>query len=457
MLSVVNAKDSRPNIILVMADDQGWGQVGYYQHPTLKTPNIDAMAANGLRFDRFYAGAPNCSPTRATVMTGRTNDRTGVLNHGVPMRPQERTVAQALKSAGYATGHFGKWHLNGMRGVGAPIFADDPRSPGAFGFDTWISVTNFFDRNPLLSRNGHFEEFTGDSSEIIVDLALDFARRQQRENKPFFAVVWYGSPHSPWLADEQDRASFTDLKKIAQHHYGELVAMDRSIGTLRRGLREMGIAEKTLLWYCSDNGGLRQFGPETVGGLRGAKNTMYEGGLRVPCVIEWPAVIRKARITRYPAVTMDIFPTLAEIAGLEKSAILEPQDGVSLRPLFTEDRERREKPIPFRHTNRAALVDNQFKIIQPKIGIDKYELYDLENDPQETRNLIDQRPDIANKLRKALGEFNTSVQQSLAGADYPEGKVIPPDPGPRNWTQLPQYRPYFDEWKKRPEFRSRLK
>ena len=118
-----------PNIILVMADDQGWGQTGYYNHPLLKTPNLDAMAAAGLRFDRFYAGAPVCSPTRATVMTGRTNDRTGVQNHGFGLRRQERTVAQALRHAGYATGHFGKWHLNGIRGPGVPIFADDDQSP----------------------------------------------------------------------------------------------------------------------------------------------------------------------------------------------------------------------------------------------------------------------------------------------------------------------------------------
>ena len=149
----------RPNVVLVMSDDQGWGQTGYNGHPLLKTPHLDQMAASGIRFDRFYAGASNCSPTRATLLTGRSNDRTGVQTHGYPLRRQEKTIAQAMRDAGYATGHFGKWHLNGLRGPGAPIFKEDPLHPGVFGFDTWVSVSNFFDLHPVMSRNGKFEDF----------------------------------------------------------------------------------------------------------------------------------------------------------------------------------------------------------------------------------------------------------------------------------------------------------
>jgi arylsulfatase A-like enzyme len=345
----------QPNIVLVMADDMGWGQTGYYNHPVLKTPNLDAMADNGLRFDRFYAGAPNCSPTRATVMTGRTNDRTGVLNHGVPLRPQERTIAQGLAAAGYATGHFGKWHLNGLRGIGVPVLKSDIRSPGHFGFQTWLSVTNFFDRDPLMGRMGEFEQFQGDSSEIVVDEALMYIKQQAALKRPSFTVVWYGTPHSPFIAVDDDKSEFAALDKSSANHYGELVAMDRSIGTLRKGLRELAIADNTLLWFCGDNGGLGKITPETVGGLRGLKNSVYEGGLRVPAVLEWPDVIKTSRITTYPACTTDIFPTLADIVGLPKSASPLPQDGVTLKRLLTEDLQRSERPLGFRHTGRQQL------------------------------------------------------------------------------------------------------
>ena len=132
---------ARPHIVLVMADDMGWGETGYYHHPVLKTPHLDAMAAAGLRFDRFYAGAPNCSPTRSTVMTGRSNDRCGVENHGFALRRQEKTLPRALRDAGYRTAHFGKWHLHGFKGPGAPVLATDDHNPGEFGFDEWLSVS----------------------------------------------------------------------------------------------------------------------------------------------------------------------------------------------------------------------------------------------------------------------------------------------------------------------------
>ena len=154
LFTINSLSAAKPNVVLVMADDQGWGQMGYMNHPALKTPHLDEMSENGLRFGRFYAGGPVCSPTRATILTGRTHDRTGVFDHGYAIRSQEKTLGQAMKRAGYATGHFGKWHLNGLRGPGAPIFRDDSHHPGAFGFDEWLSVTNFFDRNPIMSRKG---------------------------------------------------------------------------------------------------------------------------------------------------------------------------------------------------------------------------------------------------------------------------------------------------------------
>lgn len=445
-----------PHIVLVMADDMGYGQTGYYNHPVLETPNLDAMAQSGLRFDRFYAGAPNCSPTRATVMTGRTNDRTGVFNHGFALRDQERTVAQALRDAGYQTGHFGKWHLNGIRGPGVPILADDTHGPGGFGFDTWLSVTNFFDRNPLMSRQGEFEEFSGDSSEIVVDEALKFLT-ERAPNGPTFTVIWYGTPHDPMVAADEDMVDFTDLDERSRHQHGELVAMDRSIGTLRQGLRDLGIADNTLFWFCSDNGGLPGIEPSTVGDLRGFKNDIYEGGLRVPAIIEWPSKMPAGRITKHPAVTMDIFPTLAEVVGLDSSVLQQPSDGISLVPLMEADIERREKPIPFRHQNRAALVDNEYKILTLDLESDDYELYNLETDPSETTNLFATEAETAQRMQAAFEAFLASAQESVDGKDYPEGSVDPNQPERHFWMDNAKYEPYFEDWKKRPEYAPRFK
>ncbi|MEL0094739.1 MAG: sulfatase-like hydrolase/transferase [Planctomycetaceae bacterium] len=443
----------KPNVILVMADDMGYGQTGYYNHPVLKTPNLDAMASNGIRFDRFYAGAPNCSPTRATVLTGRTNDRTGVHNHGYAINKQEKTIAQAFQNAGYSTAHFGKWHLNGLRGPGAPIFKEDAHHPGHLGFDYWLSVTNFFDMNPILSRNGKWEEHGGDSSEIVVNEALDYIRGENEKGKPVFIVIWYGTPHSPFMAYESDAEPFKDLSPASRDHYAELVAMDRSIGHLRKELRDFGMAEDTIVWFNSDNGGLGNIKPGTVGELRGFKNSVYEGGLRVPAVIEWPAHI-KPQISNFPACTMDIFPTLIDYAGLDKKSINKVSDGISLASYINTSQTKRPSPIGFRHTQRAAWLDNQYKLITLKVGSGEYQLYDLENDPTEQKNIIDAEPKIARQMISAFENWNSSVEKSRLGADYQSGKVNPfPRPQQTDLMTLPEYQKHFEEWIKRPEFK----
>jgi arylsulfatase A-like enzyme len=447
--------DDRPNIVLVMADDQGWAQTGYYSHPVLKTPNLDAMAEEGLRLDRFYAGAPVCSPTRASVLTGRANDRTGVESHGYGLRRQELTIARLLGQAGYATGHFGKWHLNAIRGPGVPILASDDHNPGEFGFGEWLSVTNFFDRDPLLSRGGKFEDFQGDSSEIVVAQASEFISQQHRAGVPSLTVIWFGTPHNPFKASVEDRAPFEDLDEDSKHHYGELVAMDRSIGTLQSKLRGLGIRDSTLVWFCSDNGGLPKIKPSTVGPLRGNKGTIYEGGLRVPGIIQWPAVIADPRVSEYPASVLDILPTLLDVVDVPYP-LERPLDGISLKPLFTADLQTRSKPIPFRHIGRAAWVDNDYKLLTNRLKDAAFELYDLRSDPGEARDVSGEHPEIAERMARQLLQWSQSVDASFAGKDYPEGQVNSNEPSPRFWTEMPEYRPYFDEWRQRWEYKSRL-
>ncbi len=271
-LSMADAAD-RPNIVLVMADDQGWGDMAYNGHPIVKTPNFDKAAATGLRFDRFYAAAPVCSPTRASVMTGRHPNRMGVFKWGYPMRPQETTIAEALKTAGYTTGHFGKWHLGSVRKT-------SPANPGKNGFDEWLSAPNFYDNDAVLSDKGTAVQTKGESSIVAADAAMKWITKQK--DSPFLAVVWFGSPHSPHRAVEQDRKLYDDQPRNMQHFLGEITGMDRAFGKIRDGLEDLGIRDNTILWYCSDNGALPKVG--STGGLRGNKGQVYEGGLLVPAI-----------------------------------------------------------------------------------------------------------------------------------------------------------------------------
>ena len=443
----VTAAD-KPNIVLVMADDQGWGQVGYNGHPKLKTPNLDAMAANGIRFNRFYAAGPVCSPTRASVLTGRTHVRTGVPTHGHNLCLQEKTLPAALKRAGYATGHFGKWHLNGVRGAGVPILGDDANHPGRYGFDEWLSASNYYDRDPLLSRNGEFEEFKGDSSVIAVAEALKFMKRQQQADQPFFAVIWYGSPHNPQKAVAEDLVD--DPNEQLGNHLGEIVGIDRSVGLLRKGLRDLGVGQDTLIWYCSDNGGLN-LDPDAVGNLRGHKGSMYEGGIRVPGIIEWPDQI-KPQVTDFPASTMDIMPTIVDLLGLPKDSQLAVRDGESIVSLFKGKTPKRTHGIPFRFTKNAALIDGDYKLVNTNLKNDGgWQLYDLKNDSAETEDVSQRHPQRYAKMLAEAKAVQASIEASAAGQDYPEGRVVQP---PRNafWHTLDEYKPHFERLFKRPEY-----
>jgi arylsulfatase A-like enzyme len=427
----------KPNIVLVMADDQGWGDTGYNGHPELKTPHLDAMAASGLRLNRFYSAHFNCSPTRASVLTGRHPHRMGTFGPGSPIRAQELTVAKVLQGAGYATGHFGKWHLNGKNGdrdtktpPGRAILADDPLSPGKLGFDEWVSADNFFDLDPVLGRNGVAEKFHGDGSDIATDEALKFIRKQVGAGKPFFTVVWFGNPHTPHEALPADKALYPNLPEKDQNYYGEISGIDRNVGKLRAALRALKIADNTLLWNTSDNGGAA--GPKSTGNLRGSKGTLWEGGVRVPGLIEWPARIPKSFASDVPSSTLDIYPTVLAITGAVAAKQIQPLDGINLLPLLDKKMDARDKAIPFvsqigRANSHATLLDWPYKLhtnasrgkknaaaddVQPVL------LYDVSKDPNETTDLAAQQPERVAKMTAALAAWRSSVGKSLAGADY---------------------------------------
>jgi arylsulfatase A-like enzyme len=456
-----SAAEEKPNIILAMADDQGWGDMAYYGHPVLKTPNFDAAAASGLRFDRFYAAAPVCSPTRASVMTGRHPNRMGVFKWGYPMRPQEITIAEALKQAGYKTAHFGKWHLGSVRRT-------SPANPGENGFDEWLSAPNFFDNDPILSHRGEAVQMEGESSIVTAEAALDWITEQAKADGPFLAVVWFGSPHHPHIASKKFRAMYDDQPEKLRDFYGEVTGMDAAFGKLRDALGELGIRENTILWYCSDNGGLPR---EGATGGRGHKGQLYEGGLRVPGILEWPARIPRPRISQVYCNTADIYPTLLEIVGVE----VEDQpvlDGVSLVPLIEGKMKKRPRAMGFwdykthgigtpsaqwmgellkaqqagndlpphpssqkaaelpqpphpldEFPGRSAWLADEWKLhrIPGKNGKMKWELYNLAVDPGEKNDLAKEEPQRVEAMRADLKQWLTSVVRSFNGEDYAAG------------------------------------
>lgn len=415
-------------------------------------------------------------------MTGRHPNRYGIFAPGYSLRPEEITVAHLLKKAGYATGHFGKWHLG-------PVKADSPTNPGKMGFEEYLSHDNFFELNPQLSRNGGPpEKFPGESSKIIIGEAMRFIGKAKEKQRPFFAVVWFGSPHEPYSGLEKDLALYDDLPEsyrqkqfvltsnetgqqvsrpldeILRERYAEITAMDRSIGKLRDWLKQEGLKENTLLWYCGDNG---TSGDGIVtSSLRGLKSTVYEGGVRVPGIIEWPKGLPTAKATDMNTVTSDMLPTLCELAGAPLPD--RPLDGISLRPLIEGQMTTRPKPIGFwmfdvrpgvqkfpyiapklqtgttplvkmmdglftrnfqnyRYEEIAkedfagprTLLDGQYKLVIDGQGSKAVkELFDVRQDPGEKNNILNAHPELAAEMEKQLRTWQESVLQSLTGADY---------------------------------------
>ncbi len=455
-----------PNVVLVMADDQGWGDVGYHGHGRLKTPFLDEAATKGLRFDRFYAAAPVCSPTRASVLTGRHPNRMGCFKWGHWLRPQEITIAEALRDVGYQTGHFGKWHVGSVQ-RGSPV------NPGASGFEEWLSAPNFFDNDPILSRQGQAVALRGESSQVTVDAALEFIESCVANDQKFLCVVWFGSPHSPHRALDEDRQQYAEQPSRLQHFYGEITAMDRAFGQLRTHLERLGVRNNTLLWYTSDNGALPNVG--SAGPLRGHKGQLFDGGLLVPAFIEWPQRISRPRVCHMRCNSADIYPTLLELCqanpasqptldGISLVDVIKgdviqgdemivrpramgfwdyPARGIStpsdrwMRQLLTEQQAGQPPADPTRlrlqaadikqqypldrFPGHAAWIDGAWKLHRIEDATDQtvvHELYNLGNDPNESHNLAAQHPERIKNMESALLDWQTSVIASLNGADY---------------------------------------
>jgi arylsulfatase A-like enzyme len=310
-----------------------------------------------------------------------------------------------------------------------------------------------------LSRTGGPPQtYSGEPCEIVTEAAVEFIRRQAAAKRPFLALVWLPSPHEPLEAGEKYREPYKDLPAKEQNYYGEIAAVDASVGKLRQSLRELGIAENTLLWFTSDNGP-SSADPGSTGGLRGWKLQLWEGGIRVPGIIEWPSRIKQPMVTDIPCATSDIYPTIIDILGLKVPGQIEPLDGISLLPLIQGRMTGRPRPIGFwwnprfnvigsylgaealtgtwrtfrnhrykgprqpsdlhaasREQEHAALIDNHYKLHQLVDG--HFELYNLMADPGETRDLAGEKPEVVKTMAAALKAWQLSVERSLLGQDY---------------------------------------
>lgn len=460
-------KLDRPNIILVMTDDLGWADVGYNGNEIVKTPHLDSMAAAGLRFDRFYAAAPVCSPTRGSVLTGRHPYRYGVFNANVGHLPDEEiTLAELLKEAGYTTGFFGKWHLGTLTRLekdsnrGGPEGVSHYAPPWEHGFDvafateakvpTWDPMVKprDIDRHtwwdPVADSaegvrygtaywDGEEARVTdnldGDDSRVIVDRALPFIHEATATGTPFFAVIWLHAPHLPVSAGDAYTQPYSHLDDYEQHYFGTVTALDEQIRRLRQALREQGVADNTMIWFNSDNGPEGQVGqaPGSAGPLSGRKRSLREGGIRVPGLLEWPVQVAAGQATSVPVHTSDILPTVLDVLGLDLPDG-RPYDGISLVPLLEREMTQRTAPILFESSGQLALIEGNYKILyvpegrvppgprtEPEVP---FMLFDLEADPAESRDLATQFPARLDAMQATLHTWRQSVQASLDGADY---------------------------------------
>lgn len=355
-----------PNIIVVLVDDLGYGDLGCYGHPTIHSPNIDRFAAESLRFTNCYSAAPNCSPSRTGLMTGRTPHRVGIHNwipYDSPMhvRREEITVATLLRNAGYATCHVGKWHLNGR------LTRDDQPQPNDHGFDHWFATQNNAlpsHRNPdNFVRNGQpVGPLRGFAAQLVVDEANHWLSELRDLAKPFFLFVCFHEPHEPIETSERFRQLYSDSDEpTLREHHGNISQMDEAFGRLLARLDDMEERDNTFVLFTSDNGPAitRQHPHGSSGPLRAKKGHVYDGGIRVPGIVRWPGHTQAGTTSDQPISGVDVLPTLCALANcrLPEDRIL---DGVNMLPTLAGRPLERSKPL-YWHFNRASST--------PKVAI----------------------------------------------------------------------------------------
>ncbi len=416
---------ARPNVILILTDDQGYGDLGVHGNEHIDTPNLDAFAHESLGMDRFYVN-PLCSPTRASLMTGRYHLRTGILHTSrgaAKMFGDEITIAELFRDAGYRTGIFGKWHLGD----------NYPMRPQDQGFeDTLIHKSGGIGQTPdtdgdyfrpVLWKNGERVVQDGYCTDLFFQGALEFAQRES--DQPFFMYIPLNVPHGPLDVAERYAAPFRDkgVNESTAKIYGMLKNLDENFGELTAALERRGLAKDTIVIFMSDNGPTRG---RYNANLRGNKANVYEGGIRVPFYVRWPGRLEAGRRIGRMAAHIDVVPTLLEFAGIDPPSD-RMIDGVSLAKFWTGEMPEERWPRSVYFTQHiksivqapyqnATVIEERYKLISyPKTANDSHftadtnaipwELYDLEADPGETTNVAESNPEVVARLKAAYDQW----------------------------------------------------
>ncbi len=424
-------KNSQPNIIIILSDDQGWGDLSFNGNTNLSTPNIDNLAKTGVSFDRFYAN-PVCSPTRAELLTGRYHPRGGVYSTsqgGERLDLDETTLADILKKAGYSTAAFGKWH-SGMQ---------PPYHPNARGFDDFYGFCsghwgNYF--SPMLEHNGKIVKGNGFLADDLTDKGLAFL--EKNKNKPFLLYMPYNTPHSPMQVPDKWWKKFEN-KELEKLYHGKekedveftkaALAMcenlDWNVGRITKKVKDLGLSENTIIIYLSDNG---PNGYRWNGGMKGRKGSTDEGGVRVPMFINWPKEIPAGKNVPQIASSIDILPTILDLAGI-KHKVPKPLDGQSLKPIIMENQPKWNDRLVYTHWAGKISVRSQ------KFRLDAAgNLYNMIADPGQTTAVNQNYKLEEAKLQKAKQEWESEVLSELPKVDTRTFPVGHPD---YSFTQIP--------------------
>ncbi len=447
-IAAETALPQRPNIILLITDDQGYGEMACHGNPILKTPNLDRLHSESVRFVDFQV-SPTCAPTRTSLMTGRHEFRSGVthtIQERERMSLKATTIAQVLKSAGYTTGVFGKWHLgdedayqperrgfdevfiHGAGGIGQSYPGSCGDAPG----------NKYF--NPAILHNGKFEKTEGFCTDVFFRQATSWIEAQRKAGQPYFCYLCTNAPHGPYECPEIYRKPYADagLDKYASGYYGMITNIDENLGRLLGKLKEWNAERDTLFIFMTDNG--HSIGSLYNAGMRGMKGGPYQGGTRVPLFMRWQGALPAGKDVNKLAAHIDLFPTLAELTGAKIPENVK-LDGRSLVPLLKNADASWADRMVFVHKGRwpkgkaaeskfddCAVRNARYRLVNNK------QLFDIQSDPGEQQNVIDEHPDVVAQMRTAYDQWWSEVLPAMENED-----VVPAEVNPfkaRYWKQF---------------------